>query len=224
MIANPHTILRRGVRMLLAEEPDLEVIGEASTASDAVALVRCLQPDVIIHDLFETGEGIAAIPQMRRDCAAARIVMLTHGLDKGAEEAAIRAGANAYVVNDSPLEALLGAVREDLADPGALTARSNPQDNRFAGEDARLASMTIREREVLIGVALGHSSKRIAGDLGRSVKTIEKHRFKMMHKLGLRNSAAVARYAIDNRLLDRDDKTDQGSLIGPHDETKARQV
>jgi DNA-binding NarL/FixJ family response regulator len=61
--------------------------------------------------------------------------------------------------------------------------------------------MTTRERQVLIGVALGYSSKRIAGNLGRSVKTIEKHRFRMMHKLGLHNAAAVTRYAIDNGLL-----------------------
>jgi DNA-binding NarL/FixJ family response regulator len=67
--------------------------------------------------------------------------------------------------------------------------------------------MTTREREVLIGVALGYSSKRIAGNLGRSVKTIEKHRFKMMHKLGLRNTAAVTRFAMDNGLLDADIRT-----------------
>jgi len=66
---------------------------------------------------------------------------------------------------------------------------------------ARIAEMTARERQVLIGVALGFSNKRIAGNLGRSVKTIEKHRFKMMHRLGLQNAAAATRYAMDNGLL-----------------------
>ena len=65
--------------------------------------------------------------------------------------------------------------------------------------------MTARERQVLIGIALGYSSKRIAGNLGRSVKTIEKHRFKMMHRLGLQNAAAATRYAMDNGLLHADD-------------------
>src|SRR3984885_12288382 len=65
--------------------------------------------------------------------------------------------------------------------------------------------MTERERQVLIGVAMGYSNKRIAGNLGRSVKTIEKHRFKMMHRLGLQNAAAATRYAMDNRLLHADD-------------------
>ncbi len=79
---------------------------------------------------------------------------------------------------------------------------------------APLAEMTAREREVLIGVALGYSSKRIAGNLGRSVKTIEKHRFKMMHKLGLRNTAAVTRYAMDNGLLDADSTTRELHPVG----------
>jgi DNA-binding NarL/FixJ family response regulator len=78
-----------------------------------------------------------------------------------------------------------------------LRRRSTPQT-----AEAPTAEITAREREVLIGVALGYSSKAIAGYLGRSVKTIEKHRFTMMHKLDLRNTAAVTRYAIDNGLLD----------------------
>ncbi len=71
---------------------------------------------------------------------------------------------------------------------------------------AQIAKMTERELQVLVGVALGYSSKRIAGNLGRSVKTIEKHRFKMMHRLGLHNAAAVTRFAIDNGLLQVDDE------------------
>jgi DNA-binding NarL/FixJ family response regulator len=72
-------------------------------------------------------------------------------------------------------------------------------------DKAQLAAMTARERQVLIGIALGYSNKRIAGNLGRSVKTIEKHRFKMMHRLGLQNAAAATRYAMDNGLLHTDD-------------------
>jgi DNA-binding NarL/FixJ family response regulator len=70
---------------------------------------------------------------------------------------------------------------------------------------AQIAEMTARERQVLIGIALGYSNKRIAGNLGRSIKTIEKHRFKMMHRLGLQNAAAATRYAMDNGLLHADD-------------------
>ena len=210
--------------MLLADEPDIEIIGEASSVSDAIALVRCLQPDVIINDVFENRAGIAAIRDMQRECATARIVMLTHSTDQECERAALLAGARAYIVNDAPIEVLLRAIRGESSDAETLAPhRAAPGARSSAGREQALQSMTTREREVLIGIALGYSSKRIAGDLGRSVKTIEKHRFKMMHKLGLRNTAAVIRYAIDNGLLDTAGGSEHRSAVGGHGEIKARQ-
>jgi DNA-binding NarL/FixJ family response regulator len=204
VLADERTILRRGVRAMLVAEPDLEIIGEATRVSDAIALARCLQPDVIITDTFENGSGIQAIREMRRECAGVRVVMLTSCRDQEWERAAAIAGAHAYVTIDSPIEVLLRAIRAENSDI-ELLAISAPAAGRRrwtgATAEAPLAEITVREREVLIGVALGYSSKRIAGNLGRSVKTIEKHRFKMMHKLGLRNTAAVTRYAMDNGLL-----------------------
>ena len=206
VLADEHTILRRGLRAMLEGEPDLEIIGEASGVPDAVALTRCLQPDVVITDVFENGGGIPAIREMRRDCAGVRVVMLTGCRNQEWELAAMVAGAHAYIVNDSPIEVLLRAIRAENPDFDllAIPAAANRQRPTEEPADAPLAEMTAREREVLIGVALGYSSKRIAGNLGRSVKTIEKHRFKMMHKLGLRNTAAVTRYAMDHGLLDVD--------------------
>jgi len=208
VLADEHTILRRGLRAMLEGEPDLEIIGEASGVPDAIALTRCLQPDVVITDVFENGRGIPAIGEMRRECVGVRVVMLTGCRDQEWERAAMVAGAHAYVVNDSPIEVLLRAIRAENPDVHLLAIPA-ASDRRSTEEPAAapLAEMTAREREVLIGVALGYSSKRIAGNLGRSVKTIEKHRFKMMHKLGLRNTAAVTRYAMDNGLLDADSNT-----------------
>jgi len=193
---------------MLEGEPDLEIIGEASGVPDAIALTRCLQPDVVITDVFENGRGIPAIGEMRRECVGVRVVMLTGCRDQEWERAAMVAGAHAYVINDSPIDVLLRAIRAENPDLDLLAIPA-ASDRRSTEEPAAapLAEMTAREREVLIGVALGYSSKRIAGNLGRSVKTIEKHRFKMMHKLGLRNTAAVTRYAMDNGLLDADSKT-----------------
>src|SRR6266849_6756968 len=213
VLADEHTILRRGLRAMLEGEPDLEIIGEASGVPDAIALTRCLQPDVVIADVFENGRGIPAIGEMRRECAGVRVVMLTGCRDQEWERAAMMAGAHAYIVNDSPIEVLLRAIRAENHDLDLLTIPAAPDRQRSTPTEepgaAPLAEMTAREREVLIGVALGYSSKRIAGNLGRSVKTIEKHRFKMMHKLGLRNTAAVTRYAMDNGLLDTDSKTQE---------------
>jgi DNA-binding NarL/FixJ family response regulator len=209
VLADERTILRRGVRAMLQAEPDFEVIGEASRVSDAIALTRCLQPDVIVMDVFENGSAIAAIRELRHECVGVRVVILTDRKDQQCERAVMLAGAHAYVTIDAPIEVLLRAIRAEIPDidlpaapkPNAAVCR-HPAD-----APARTpVEITGREREVLIGVALGSSSKRIAADLGRSVKTIEKHRFKMMHKLGLRNASAVTRYAIDNGLLDSDNE------------------
>lgn len=206
VLADERTILRRGVRAMLQAEPDLEVIGEASRISDAIALARCLQPDVVVTDVFESGAAIAAIREMRRECVGLRVVILTGCKDQQCARAAMLAGAHAYVTIDAPLEVLLRAIRTEIPEidlPAPRPMTTIRQRSADAPAGARV-EITGREREVLISVALGFSSKRIAADLGRSVKTIEKHRFKMMHKLGLRNASAVTRYAIDNGLLDAD--------------------
>jgi DNA-binding NarL/FixJ family response regulator len=203
VLADEHAILRGGLRAMLEAEPDLEILGEASGVADAIALARCLQPDVVITDAFADGSGIRAISEIRRECAGVRVIMLTGRSRQESERAAMKAGAHAYIVNDSPIEVLLSAIRAESPDSDLLPMYGRPDRLRLSKprEEAPIAAITARERDVLIGVALGFSSKRMAADLGRSVKTIEKHRFKMMHKLGLRNAAAVTRYAMDYGLL-----------------------
>jgi DNA-binding NarL/FixJ family response regulator len=123
--------------------------------------------------------------------------------------AAMTAGVHGYILKHSPFEDLLRAIRAEGSEyehselPLHATAKQGRSTEQSA--KAQIAEMTARERQVLIGVALGYSNKRIAGNLGRSVKTIEKHRFKMMHRLGLQNAAAATRYAMDNGLLQADD-------------------
>ena len=197
VLADDHAILRQGLRAILDAEPDLEVIGEASNVQDAVALSRCLQPDIVITDVaFANGSGIQAIGQLHRECVAVRVVMLTGHNSEECLREAIAAGAHAYILKDSPVSVLLRAIRSETPEYGLAATRAYA----FRA-DAHVAEMTARERQVLVGVALGYSSKRIAGNLGRSVKTIEKHRFKMMRKLGLHNAAAVTRFAMDHGFL-----------------------
>ncbi len=203
ILADDHTILRQGLRAILDAETDLEVIGEARNVQDALALARCLRPDVVITDVsFENGSGIQTIGELRHECAGVRVVMLTGDDNRETELAAMRAGAHAYILKDSPIEALLRAIHSVSAAGAEPVIPASGIQNRRSFERPEAIEMTARERQVLIGVALGYSSKRIAGHLGRSVKTIEKHRFKMMHKLGLQNAAAATRYAMDNGLLD----------------------
>lgn len=206
VLADDQTILRQGLRAILDTETDLEVIGDAGNVEDAVALVRRLQPDVLITDgSFENRSRIQAIGELRRECIGLRVVLLTAQNSQESVRAAMAAGIHAYIMKDSTLAALLRAIRAEGPEcdwPVVPEPALQRRRRSMVPAEAPIAQMTSREREVLIGIALGYSSKWIAGYLGRSVKTIEKHRFKMMHKLDLRNAAAVARYAIDHGLVD----------------------
>jgi DNA-binding NarL/FixJ family response regulator len=210
VLADAQTILRHGLRAILDAEPDLEVIGEASTMQDAVALSRRLLPDVLITDVaFSNGIEFHALSQLRRECAAVRVLLLTGHSCQECLHAAMTVGVHGYILKHSPFEVLLRAIHSEGFDydHSELPLRASARHARAAtpSNKAQIAEMTARERQVLVGIALGYSNKRIAGNLGRSVKTIEKHRFKMMHRLGLQNAAAATRYAMDNGLLHADD-------------------
>jgi DNA-binding NarL/FixJ family response regulator len=209
VLADDQTILRHGLRAILDAEPDLEVIGEASNMPDAIALTRRLLPDVVITDVaFSNGIEIQAITQLRRECAGVRVLLLTGHSCRQCTRAAMTAGVDAYILKHSTFEVLLRAIRSEGSEYEHSELPLHDMDRQehvlVPSTKAQIADMTARERQVLIGIALGYSSKRIAGNLGRSVKTIEKHRFKMMHRLGLQNAAAATRYAMDNGLLHAD--------------------
>jgi DNA-binding NarL/FixJ family response regulator len=212
VLADDQTILRHGLRAILDAEPDLEVIGEASNMQDAIGLSRRLLPDVLITDIaFSNGIEVQALSQLRRECPGVRVLLLTGHSCQECMRAAMTAGVHGYILKHSPFEVLLRAIHSESSEyeHSDLPLRAIGNQRRAAAQSAnvRIAEMTARERQVLIGIALGYSNKRIAGNLGRSVKTIEKHRFKMMHRLGLQNAAAATRYAMDNGLLHTDDGT-----------------
>ena len=211
LLADGQTILRHGLRAILDAEPDLEVIGEAGNMQDAFALTRRLSPDVLITDVvFSNGIEVQALSQLRRECAGVRVLLLTGHSCQECMHAAMTAGIHGYILKHSPVEVLLRAIHSEGSEfeHCDLPMRTMGRQERAAAQSAKaqISEMTARERQVLIGVALGYSNKRIAGNLGRSVKTVEKHRFKMMHRLGLQNAAAATRYAIDNGLLHADDE------------------
>ena len=217
VLADDQTILRHGLRAILDAEPDLEVIGEASNLQEAVAVSRRLLPDVVITDVaFSNGIEVEALSQLRRECAGVRVLLLTAHSCQECMRAAMTAGVHGYILKHSPFEVLLRAIRSEGSEHehSVLPLRAIDKQRRSSAQSAKaqIAEMTARERQVLIGIALGYSNKRIAGNLGRSVKTIEKHRFKMMHRLGLQNAAAATRYAMDNGLLHADDSARE---LGP---------
>jgi len=206
ILIDDHAILRDGLRALLSAESDVELIGEAATVADGIALARRLRPDVVITDVsFPVGSGLEAIGALRRECEGARIIVLTvHNTVECLREA-MRAGADEFVAKHAPFEVLLKAICAETPRNGRA-AHSLPSAEIRGSLEVRehpapIPKLTPREYEVLLGVAQGYTSKQIAAKLDRSVKTIVKHRSNMMRKLSLHDASAVTRFAIANKLL-----------------------
>ena len=119
ILADDQTILRHGLRVILDAEPDLEVIGEASTMQDAIALSRRLLPDVVITDVaFSNGIEVQAISQLRRECPGVRVLLLTGHSCRECVRAAMTAGVHGYILKHSPFEVLLRAIRSNGSEYG----------------------------------------------------------------------------------------------------------
>ncbi len=209
LIVEDHTLFRAGLRALLAQDPELDIVGEADNGRDAVRLVGTLAPDLVLMDLTMPGmNGIEAIREIRRRDTHARILVLTiHKTDEYIHES-LKAGADGYMLKDASHDELLTAVRSVLNGKTYLSPDiSGKVLHRYLkiGEPSQAASpwdsLTHREKEVLKLVAEGRQNKYIANYLALSVKTVEKHRSNLMRKLDLHNAAGLTAYAIEKGLL-----------------------
>jgi DNA-binding NarL/FixJ family response regulator len=206
VLIDDHAILRDGLRALFEAERDFHVIAEAATLAEGIARARQLLPDVAIVDIsFSEGDGFEAIGTLRRECEGVRVVVLTVHNTQEALHAAMRAGAHAFVAKDAPFEVLAGAIRSAVLQI-EKTVHSLPTAQvhgvlAVRKHSSPLNTLTQRERQVLVGVAEGYTSKQIAMKMHRSVKTIVKHRSNMMRKLGLHDASSVTRFAIANGLV-----------------------
>lgn len=210
LIAEDHTLLRTGLRIMLSQEPDLEVVGEADNGKDAILAVGRLQPDLVLMDLTMPGtNGMEAINEIKRRFPDTRILVLTiHKTEEYIQEA-LRAGAEGYVLKDSSQDELRSAIRSVLSGRSYLSPDVSDtvihgylsSGKPTSGNGTTWERLTQREREVLKLVAEGHGNKHIANYLNLSVKTVEKHRSNLMRKLGLHNAASLTAYAIERGLV-----------------------
>jgi DNA-binding NarL/FixJ family response regulator len=209
LLADDHALVRRGVRLILDSEPDLTVVAEAGDGAEAVAAARRQPVDLAILDVaMPRMTGLQAARELSVHFPDLRILMLSMYDDVQYFFQALRAGASGYVlksVADRDLvEACRAAMRgEPFLYPGAVTALIRDYLDRVRrGEGVPEQVLTVREEEVLKLVAEGHSSKEIAEELFISVKTVERHRANMLHKLGLRDRLDLTRYAIRAGLIE----------------------
>jgi two-component system, NarL family, response regulator NreC len=205
LIVDDHAVVRSGLRLLLEAEEDIEVVGEAGTAREAVFEVRSSVPDVVLMDVvMPGGSGIDATPQLLHERPEAKILVLSMQDDPSYVRQAFEAGASGYVLKEAADTEVVAAVREVAAGRSyvnpALGARLVAADSE-ARKRAAADPLSEREREVLRLLALGHTNQEIAQTLYISVRTAETHRAHIMQKLSLRSRADLVRHALANGLL-----------------------
>ena len=205
LVVDDHAVVRSGLKLLLSAEPDLEVVGEAGNARDAVFEVRAQKPDVVLLDVVMPGEsGIEAVPKLLHESPETKVLVLSMQDDPNYVREAFAAGASGYVLKEAADAEVVDAIRQ-VADGGSyvhpvLGARMVAADAQ-AKAAAAADPLSDREREVLTLLALGHTNQEIAKQLYISVRTAETHRAHIMRKLGLETRAALVRYAIAHGLL-----------------------
>ncbi|MHB1118721.1 MAG: response regulator [Bellilinea sp.] len=209
LLADDHAILRSGLRFMLSAQDDLEIVGEASTSTEALTQSEALQPDLILLDLSMPGlGGLDILPTLRRLVPSAKIIILTMHDEKHYLHQALQNGASGYVLKKAADTELITAIRAVLG--GEMYVHHSMM--RFLIEDVlpnrdqpngidRWILLSDREQEVLHLVALGFTSAEIAEKLSLSAKTIETYRTRGMEKLGLRNRAALVHYALNRGLI-----------------------
>jgi DNA-binding NarL/FixJ family response regulator len=205
LLVDDHRILREGLRSLLTQQPDIEVVGEACDGEQAVALALQLVPDLVIMDVVMAGtDGVAATRRIRAECPGARVIALSMHSDRRFVSEMLRAGAIGYLVKDSAFEELHQAVRSVMENrpflSASITCTLVEDFVRQASAErpplSPLQMLTAREQEVLRLLADGKRVKEIAHLLNVSGKTVESHRQNIMDKLEIHSTIELTRYAL----------------------------
>lgn len=216
VIADDHSIVRDGLRAMLAKVADIEVIGEADNGEDAVAMVAEIKPDIIVMDIGMPGlNGIEATKRITASDSNTRVVALSMHSERQYVSEMLRAGASGYLLKDSAFEELVDALHA-VAEGETYLARAvagvvvDDYVQRLSGAaspsaPAGVRALSPRETEVLSLTTQGKNTKEIASALGLSVKTVETHRRQIMDKLGIYNMVGLVKYALRNGYASLDD-------------------
>lgn len=209
LLADDHTIVRQGIRALLEDEPDIEVVQEAEDGRQAVQLACRLQPDVVLMDIaMPLLNGLEATRQIKRQCPGIHVLILTMHENEEYIRQVLAAGAMGYVLKDAAARELLDAIRavhrgEAILSP-AITRLVIEDYLRWADvQPQEIADgLTPREREVLQLIAEGYTSREIAEILCISIKTVQTHRSNLMQKLDLHDRGELIKYAIQKKIIE----------------------
>jgi DNA-binding NarL/FixJ family response regulator len=212
VLVDDHALFRRGLELVLAEEPDITIVGQAGDGDDAIRVIRDVTPDVVLMDVrMPRMSGIEAAKVIRDTVPGTKIIMLTVSDDEADLFAAIRAGANGYLLKEVSIDEVAGAVRavtrgQSLISPSMASkllvefnALSQRADERSRSNAPKL---TDRELQVLKLVAKGMSNRDIANELFIAENTVKNHVRNMLEKLGLHSRMEAVIYAMREQLFE----------------------
>ena len=205
LLADDHAVVRQGFKMILGEQPDMEIVGEAGNGREAVELAASLRPDVVVMDVtMPELNGIEATRRLTAENPHIRVVALSMHKDSVYVREILRAGARGYLLKDSVADDLVAAVRAVAGGEGYLS----PAISNAVLDDYRkhvtnpIDLLSSREREVLQMLAEGKTNKEIAVTLNLSVYTVDAHRGRIMEKLNVHSINELVRFAVRNGLVD----------------------
>jgi len=205
LLADDHAVVRQGFKMILAEQPDMEIAGEAANGREAVELAEKIKPDVVVMDVaMPELNGIEATRRLAASLPHTRVLALSMHKDSVYVREILRAGARGYLLKDSPAQDMLAAVRAVAGGEGYIS----PAVSSAVLDDYRkhvtnpIDLLTSREREVLQMLAEGKTNKEIATVLKLSVYTVDAHRGRIMEKLNVHSINELVRFAVRNGLID----------------------
>lgn len=206
MIVDDHNVVRKGMKMLLSLEPELDVVGEASNGEEAVRLARQLKPDVVLMDLImPVMDGILATELIRKELPDTEVIALTSVLEDEIIIEAIKVGAISYLLKDTEADKLFEAIEAAANGQVILSPKVASRLTQRIRAPKTYESLTAREEDVLQNVAMGLSNREIANNLHISEKTVKTHISSILGKLNLPSRTRAALFAIKKGLVSLDD-------------------
>jgi DNA-binding NarL/FixJ family response regulator len=211
LLADDHTVVRQGLRVLLEAETDITVVGEAASGREAVQMAKKLLPDVVVMDIAMPNlNGVEATRQITKEVPTAKLLILSSYNDDEYVHQVTGAGATGYLLKQTAATDLIKAVRETRSGNAyfspAISKRlmERYREAVLSGAPVRRQTdlLTSREAEVLQLIAEGRANKQIAAELCISIKTVEKHRQQVMNKLNIHDIAGLTRYAISKGVIE----------------------
>lgn len=211
LLVDDNNLFRKGLSALISSHPDFTVVGDVRSGKEAVQASLQIEPDVVVTDIMLGGvNGLECVAQIKRRQPRVRVVLLTAFKTEDYVRAALRVGADGYVLKDALLEELQVALRSVAMgkkylspDVSSHVVDSFLNPHQGAGKGSRLEMLTNRERSILQLIAEGRTNRGAAEFLSVSPKTVEKHRATLMHKLRLRNAAELTLVALELGLIER---------------------